>query len=184
MKKIVKIFIIAAAAFLAAEATADAQLLKGLLNKATGSGSTEQIATASTNGQAAGAALKSLYTQYKTDGKLDMSNLTNIMNLATLANNIKGLKGQTNKSAFYKDFAAGLVLGSSNLITSTNSNSVMSGLTNLVNNVDLSGLTSAAASTSEKATNVLSMVSGKASTAVENANEIASSVSSILNLFK
>lgn len=184
MKKIVKIFIIAAAAFLAAEATADAQLLKNLLNKATGSETTEQVSTATGNGQAAGAALKALYTQYKADGKLDMSNLNNILNLTTLANNIKGLKGQSNKSTFYKEFASGLVLGSNSLVTSSNSSSVMSGLTNLVNNVDLSGLTEKAESTQEKAASALSAISGKTTTAVENASEIASSVSSILNLFK
>ena len=66
------------------------------------------------------------------------------MNLTTLATNVQGLKGQSDKGTFYKDFASGLVLGSSNLVTSTNSTSVMSGLTNLVENVDLSGLTASA----------------------------------------
>ena len=133
--------------------------------------------TATTNGQAAGAALKSLYTQYKADGKLDMANLTNIMNLATLANNVKDLKGQTNKSAFYKDFATGLVAGSNNLVTSSNSNAVMSGLSKLVNNVDLTALQG-------KATDVVSNVTTKGTEALENANQIATSVTSILNLFK
>ena len=180
MKKIVKIFIVAATAFFAAEATADAQLLKNLLNKATSSSTTtETVSEATSNGQAAGAALKSLYTQYKADGKkLDMSNLTNV----------KGLKGMTNKSTFYKDFASGLVSGSNNLINSSNTTSVMDGLTNLVNNVDLSGLTSTAESAASTATSALtSALTGaneKATTAVSNASEIASSVSSILSLFK
>ena len=173
MKRILTI-IVAMAAFLAAENTADAQLLKNLLKKAT----TETTApTATTNGQAAGAALKGLYTQYKADGKLDMANLTNIMNLATLANNVKDLKGQTNKSAFYKDFATGLVSGSGNLVTSANSTSVMSGLSKLVNNVDLSALQG-------KATDVVSNVTTKGTAALENANQIATSVTGILNLFK
>ena len=89
---------VAAVAFFAAEATADAQLLKNLLNKT--SEKTETTTSAATsNGRAAGAALKSLYAQYKADGKLDMSNFNNIMNLATLANNTKDLKGQSDKSA-------------------------------------------------------------------------------------
>ena len=112
MKRIFTI-LVAMAAFLAAENTADAQLLKNLLNKVKGNTTettttttaTETVAPATSEGQAAGVALKALYTQYKADGKLDMANLTNIMNLATLANNVKDLKGQTNKSAFYKDFA-------------------------------------------------------------------------------
>lgn len=136
------------------------------------------------DGQAAGVALKSLYGQYKTDGKFDMSNLNNIVNLASLAQNIKGLKGQTNKSSFYKEFASGLILGSNNLVTEQNSASVMSGLNGLLNNVDLSGL-------QEKASQVSETVSEKAQSAavtttavVSNASNIADSVTSILNLFK
>lgn len=164
MKKIVKIFIVAATAFLAAEVSSDAQVLKSLLNKAT-STTTETTSEGTSCGKAAGSALKSLYTQYKKDGKLDMSNLTNLMYLTTLATNLQELKGQSNKSTFYKDFAAGLISGSNNLINSSNSSSVMSALTNL----DLSGLSGA---------------TSKATKAVEDASEIASSVSSILNLFK
>ncbi|MBE6241392.1 MAG: hypothetical protein E7115_07865 [Bacteroidales bacterium] len=183
MTRFFKIIAVAAIAFCAAEATADAQLLKNLLNKGK-SETTETVSAGTTNGQAAGAALKALYGQYKADGKVDMSNLNNIINLATLANNIKQLKGQTDKSAFYKDFAAGLITGSNNLVTSKNSTSVMSGLTNLVNNVDLSGLTSKAASASSAASAALSGAASKADTAIDNANEIASSVTNILNLFK
>ena len=185
-------FVLAVAAFLASEANADAQLLKNLLKKVTTTEATTEASsetvTATANGQAAGAALKSLYTQYKADGKLDMSNLTNGLNLTTLATNVKGLKGQSDKGTFYKDFASGLVLGSSNLVTSTNSTSVMSGLTNLVENVDLSGLTASAEEKAQSAastlTEKLAGASDKANTAVENATEIAGAVTNILNLFK
>ena len=189
MKMIFKICIIAATFLFAAEATADAQLLKNLLNKAT---TTETVSEATTNGQAAGAALKSLYSQYKVDGKLDMNNLTNMLNLATLATNIQGLKGISNKSAFYKDFATGLVTGSNNLINSSNSASVMSGLTSLVNNVDLSELTTTtdnATSAAAASSALSSLLTGSSSassavSSISNATEVASSVSSILKLFK
>ena len=188
MKQIVKIFIAAAVALFAAEATADAQLLKNLLNKTTSSSTTETVSAGTSNGKQAGAALKSLYVQYKADGKLDMSNITNLLNLTTLATNVQGLKGQSDKGTFYKDFASGLVLGSSNLVTSTNSTSVMSGLTNLVENVDLSGLTASAEEKAQSAastlTEKLAGASDKANTAVENATEIAGAVTNILNLFK
>ena len=174
MKRIITI-VIAVAAFLAAEHTADAQFLKNLLKKATTE--TTAASAATSNGQAAGAALKALYTQYKADGKIDLSNINNIMNLAALANNVKDLKGKTNKSAFYKDFAAGLVTGSNSLVTSSNSTAVMNGLSNLVNNVDLTALQG-------KATDVVSNVTTKGTAALENANQIATSVTSILNLFK
>lgn len=191
MKRILTI-VVAMTAFLAAENTADAQFLKNLLNKVKGT-STEttttttpaETATAATsNGQAAGVALKSLFTQYKADGKLDMGNLNNLMNLAALATNVQGLKGQTDKTTFYKDFASGLVLGSNNLVNSANSTSIMSGLQNLVNNVDLSGLTQKAETTKENLTEKLTAASSKANTAVANATEIAGAVTNILNLFK
>lgn len=194
MKRILTI-IVAMAAFLAAENTADAQFLKNLLNKVKGT-TTETTTTApatetttattaaTSNGQAAGVALKALYSQYKADGKLDMGNLTNLMNLATLATNVQGLKGQTEKGSFYKDFAAGLVLGSNNLVNTANSTSIMSGLQNLVNNVDLSGLTAKAEDSQATLTEKLTNASAKATTAVENATEIAGAVTNILNLFK
>ena len=174
MKRIITI-IIAVAAFLAAEHTADAQFLKNLFKKATTE--TTAASAATSNGQAAGAALKALYTQYKADGKIDLSNINNIMNLAALANNVKDLKGKTNKSAFYKDFAAGLVTGSNSLVTSSNSTAVMNGLSKLVNNVDLTALQG-------KASEVVENVTTKGSAALEDANQIATSVSSILKLLK
>lgn len=174
MERIITI-VIAVAAFLAAEHTADAQFLKNLLKKATTE--TTAASAATSNGQAAGAALKALYTQYKADGKIDLSNINNIMNLAALANNVKDLKGQTNKSAFYKDFAAGLVTGSNSLVTSSNSTAVMNGLSKLVNNVDLTALQG-------KASEVVENVTTKGSAALEDANQIATSVSSILKLLK
>lgn len=194
MKRILTI-VVAMTAFLAAENTADAQFLKNLLNKVKGTSTetttttttatpAETVTAATSNGQAAGVALKSLFTQYKADGKLDMGNLNNLMNLAALATNVQGLKGQTDKTTFYKDFASGLVLGSNNLVNSANSTSIMSGLQNLVNNVDLSGLTQKAETTKENLTEKLTAASSKANTAVENATEIAGAVTNILNLFK
>ena len=195
MKRIFTI-LVAMAAFLAAENTADAQLLKNLLNKVKGNTTettttttaTETVAPATSEGQAAGVALKALYGQYKTDGKLDMSNLTNLMNLAALATSVQNLKGQTDKTTFYKDFVKGLITGSNTLVNENNSTSIMSGLQNLVNNVDLSGLTASAEEKAESAaatlTEKLTGASEKANTAVENATEIAGAVTNILNLFK
>ena len=193
MKKILTLMV-ALVAFMAAESTADAQLLKNLLNKVTGTETkTEQTATTATtaeqtatlNGRAAGAALKSLYTQYKADGKkLDMGNLNNIANLATFASNVQGLKGQPNKGEYYMDFAKGLISGSENLVNETNSNTVMSGLTNLVENVDLSGLTQKTEDTTSTLTEKLTNATDKANSAASNVSEIASAVTNILNLFK
>ncbi len=166
---------IIAALALTAFAASSCGLLGGTTATGTSTASqTTNVTTGSTNGQAAGAALKALYSQYKADGnKLNMTNLTNIVNLTTLANNVQGLKGMSNKTDFYKEFASGLVLGSNNLVSQSNSNSIMNGLQNLVNNVDLSGLQS-------KTENA----AAKGAAALENATTIANSVSSILNIFK
>ena len=143
--------VLAAAAFFAAENTADAQLLKNLVNKVTGNTTTTTTTTttatednATLNGKAAGAALRALYTQYKADKKLDMTNLNNIANVATFSANVQGLKGQPNKGAYYKDFASGLITGSNNLVNESNSTTVMDKLTSLVQNVDLSAATNKA----------------------------------------
>ena len=195
MKRILAIVLVATA-FLATENTADAQFLKNLLNKVKGTTTettateasattaAETASTATVDGKAAGVALRALFTQYKADGKFDMGNLNNLLNLTSLANNIQGLKGQTNKGAFYKDFASGLVMGSNNLVTEQNTTSVMDGLTNLVNNVDLSGLTQKAEETQATVAEKVASATTKANTAVTNATEIASAVTNILNIFK
>lgn len=170
MKKIISYV----AVILTAAITVTSCGLLGSETSASAPATSSAAVSASANGQSAGAALKSLYAQYKADGnKLNMSNLNNIMNMATLAANIQTLKGQSDKSAFYRDFATGLVAGSGQLVTDKISNSVMNGLTNLVNKVDLSKVQDAAATAQQKGT-----------AAVENATVIANSVTNILNLFK
>ena len=121
-----------------------------------------------------------LANQYKSDGKLDTGNLTNILNLTTLATNVKGLKGMTDKTTFYKDFASGLIAGSGNLVTQNNSTAVMSGLTSLVNNVDLSALTDKAAGAQQQA----AALQGKDTGAAQSLSSIKESVSGILGLLK
>lgn len=110
-------------------------------------GSTATTATPTSNGQASGAALKSLYTQYKADGKLDMTNINNILNLAALSQAVTELKdaGTVDKSDYIKEFATGLILGSNNLVNQTNSTPVVSGLTNIAG-IDLSAVKGAATS--------------------------------------
>ncbi|MBR0109182.1 MAG: hypothetical protein IJM05_01095 [Bacteroidales bacterium] len=109
-----------------------------------GAGNGTQTPTGS--GQASGAALRNLYTQYKTDGKIDMTNINNILNLAALSQCIGELKdaGKVDKSEYVKEFATGLILGSNNLVNQTNSTPVVGGLTNLAG-INLSSVTTAAA---------------------------------------
>lgn len=96
-------------------------------------------------GSSAGLALLNLYTQFKADGKLDLSNSNNISNLVTLATNIKGLKGSTSKTDL-SSFVNGLISGSKNLVNKGNSTSVLNSLKS-ISNLDLSSLGNAAVST-------------------------------------
>ena len=110
-----------------------------------GAGNGTQTPTGS--GQASGAALRNLYTQYKTDGKIDMTNINNLLNLAALSQCIGELKdaGTVDKSDYLREFATGLILGSNNLVNQNNSTPVVSGLTNLAG-INLNSVTTAAAS--------------------------------------
>ena len=178
MKRIITLVVTLVAFLSVAEFHAEAQFLKNLFKK---SETKTTTVSPTVNGQAAGAALK----QYKVDGKIDMSNLSNIMNLTTLATNVQGLKDQTDKSTFYKDFASGLILGSGSLVTAKNSSNVMSGLTSLVNNVDLSGLIKTkSAETTAAVSEKTAATAATAATALSNASDIADSVTNILNIFK
>lgn len=115
----------------------------GLLQSASTTPATSQSSNTALNGSSAGAALLGLYTQYKTDGKLDLSNINNILNLATLASNVKGVGGLLDSTGFL----GGLISGSRNLVNNNNSSNVISALGKLANlNLNsLSGVTSSAA---------------------------------------
>ena len=99
--------------------------------------------SASLSGQASGAALKSLYSQYQTDGQIDITNLNNIIMLAQLSNGIQGLKGVDDKSEFYNEFAQGLILGSDRLVTKNTAGTVTNTLQSLVSGTDLSTIAAA-----------------------------------------
>ena len=127
MRRILTIFF-AVAALLLAENKADAQLLKKVIDGASAVVSTEAATTATSQGRAAGMALNALYNTYKAEGKIDVTKVKNITNISTLHKNLKGLKGQSKKSDFYKEFLSGLISGSGNLVTEKNSTTVMNSL--------------------------------------------------------
>ena len=122
-----------------------------------------------TAGSSAGKALRNLYTQYKADGKFEMTNLSNITNLLLLSNSWQEMKSAQKGTDFYQDFTKGIIAGSNNLVTNTNSNSVLDAITSTVNAIDNSNLgkqgnNSAAGNTT-------------------NAGEIVSTASTLLSLF-
>ena len=174
MKKIVKILAVMAMTVCAvalSEQDANAQLSNLFKKAASASTSTSSAQTA---GSETGAAIKALYSQYKTSKALDMSNLTTISNVTKLASSVSGLKTNLKDKTYSKDFVKGLIAGSSSLVTESNSSSVLSQLKKL-SNVDLSSIASAAASSS---------TAQKASSAVSGAKDVATSVTNLLNIFK
>ena len=143
--------------------------------------------SASVSGQASGAALKSLYSQYKTDGQIDVTNLSNIVMLSQLANGIQGLKGVDDKSAFYTDFAAGLILGSDNLVTKQTANPVTSTLQTLASGTDLSTLAAAgvmaAVSQNDQAASAQNAASEAVDMLSDAKDEVSSTLSSLNTIF-
>ena len=129
-------------------------------------------ALTSSNGTSAGSALLGLYTQYKTDGKLDLTNTKNISNLVTLATNIKGLKSTDTKSTV-SNFVSGLITGSNSLVNNSNSTTVLNSLKKVAN-LDLSSLTSKENLTNTAKSAATSLLSGAVSKLAGSSTSTAS----------
>ena len=138
------------------------------------SSSVNQVASSvasatSSDGMNAGRALSALYKQYKADGKYDYTNLNNALNTIQLLQSCQNLKSNAKNSTYWKNFAAGLILGSNNLVTDQTSSMITNSLNNLVSNVDTQKLQAAEQNTVN---------------AINTAKSTASSISNILALFK
>jgi len=173
------------AATAAATATATSELIQN--NNAKSEAATDQVKektvgeittatvqnqTAYSSGQQTGVALGALHTQYKADGKVDMTNFTNILNIALVANAAQTLKEQTEGGQYYKDFGKGLIVGSNELVSDATVGNVLAGISALAN-VDVKSLQG-------KSDNA----AAKGVEAMENVANIAASVSAIMALFQ
>ena len=119
---------------------------------------TDDTATLSKeNGEAAGAALAQLYSQFKANGKLDMTSPANIANTVSLASNIKNLT----KTKDVTSFVSGLISGSKNLVNDSNVSSVLSAL-EAISELDLKSL--GGGSVKAAASGLLSKLGGKTNT--------------------
>lgn len=124
-------------------------------------------------GNTAGSALLGLFTQYKADGKMDLTNVNNILNLATLVNNVKGLKTNNNSGSYLADFASGLIKGSKSLVNQNNSTDVINGLVKL-SGLNLNNITNTA-------NTIASGTEQAAATAAQKINTTSSQVTSAVN---
>jgi len=134
----------------------------------TSSASTATTSANYTAGQNAGQALRNLYTQYKASGKFDYTNINNIMSMMQIVAAAQTIKEAGKNTAAYKDFSKGLILGSTNLVTQSTADNVISTLTSQLGNVDTTSLQNAVS---------------KGTTAASNVANVANSVSSIMSLF-
>lgn len=146
---------IAAATLLAASCGA-------LFPAASADGQASTASLTKTNGLQAGLSLLNLYTQFKSAGKVDLGNTSNLTNLLTLASNINGLSQTTNTNPF----VTGLISGSNNLVTNSNSGTVLNTLSSL-SNMNLSSLATTAATAA--ATSAVNNLANKATTATTSA---------------
>lgn len=131
-------------------------------------GSMKQTASNSaayTSGQNVGNALHSLYTQYKTVGKIDMSNAATLLNIASIASSYNTVKANLKDKSFYGDFAGGIIKGSLGMISTSTVDKVIS----TIGSTDLSEVTNAVNNNTNKVANT--------------ANNVASSFNTLMSLF-
>lgn len=121
-------------------------------------------------GQQSGVALKALYAQYKVDGKLDFSNLTNVANIMNVAAQAQKIKDAEKGSVNYTDFSKGLVESATGLISDINADAVVEGLKQAVS--------------SKVDTEKVNEVSDKAQTAATNISQTATSIMEVIKLFQ
>lgn len=88
--------------------------------------STEYIA-----GNGFGTSLAALYSQYKSSGKINLANTSTLFNLTSLATNGAAIKGLGTNTTNYKNFASGVVSGSTNLVTTGSVDKIISSVNNL-----------------------------------------------------
>lgn len=85
---------------------------------------------ASTAGSACGAAVKGLYSSYKSTGKVDLTNATNLSNALVLATSYSQLQSHKGDSSYQKAFTTGLISGGTGLLTTANATSFLGTLIN------------------------------------------------------
>ena len=84
--------------------------------------------TASSQAQSVGASLKTLYSNYKTNETLDITDLSTLIDMKTVVAGAQSYKTNSTDPDYYKSFASGIINGSDNLVNSDNVTSVLSSL--------------------------------------------------------
>jgi len=104
-------------------------------------------------GSVVGQSLLGIYQQYKSSGKIDLTNPTTLLQLMALSTQIETVKQNYKNASFYADFAKGAAFGSQNTVNNNNIGGVVNALTGL----NLGGITN---SGGVPASNTTSIVNG------------------------
>jgi hypothetical protein len=115
---------------------------------------TTNNSAATSAGTSCGKVLSTLYTQYKSTGKVDMTNSNTLLNVVELATYYTTLKANRSNAAYTKAFAVGMVSGSNGLVTNLNSTSVINAL------LAITGLSGITTNTSGVSTAAISVANG------------------------
>lgn len=119
-----------------------------------------------TAGQNVGSALRTLLVQYKQNGKIDFSNASTLLTLASLASNYQTVKGNLTNKDFYKDFANGIIKGSTEIVNNNNVDNIISLLggsdwSSVTNSANNNGTASTNTGVNDNITNILSGLTKK-----------------------
>lgn len=115
-------------------------MLKG--NQTSNQTSTTQTTTQSDGlqmGKYAGAAIDQLYSQYKIDKKIDMTNFQNLASILNLTGAARDLKNNRSDKTYRSNFAMGLVMGSM-YITENTSETVTDKISDIVDETKIGDL--------------------------------------------
>jgi len=134
--------------FLGALLLASCNDIKNAVNDATSS----DALAGTTVGTTCGSVVKTLYTQYKSAGKIDLTNSSTLLSVTELGPCVISLTNNKNNSDYLTAFTKALVIGSSGVITSSNSNSFVN---LLLSATSLSNITSSLTSNSTGSTNII-----------------------------
>ncbi len=133
----------------------------GACDNTTSTAASSTTSPAYVAGQTFGSSLLNLYSMYKQNGKIDVTNVNTMLQLAQLATATNNIKNNLKNTDFYLSFVQGAVLGSQQKITQNSAGSIINSLTGVnFGNIAqaASGSGTVDASTVSSVTNALSSV--------------------------
>jgi len=92
------------------------------------SSATTAATTTTSEAENVGSSIKSLYTSYKANESLDLTDLSTLVSMKTIVEGAQNYKTNSTDADYYQSFVSGIIGGSDNLVNSDNVTSVLSSL--------------------------------------------------------